>query len=202
MFLEKLKRVFFPDYFASLSAGRKTAMLGIFIALAVLANVLSIDVTPALKISFTYLTGFFTGAIFGPLIGFAVCFFGDIVAFLLPTGGGVYWPLTGVCTGLLALIPGLVMHGIKFNFKGGVFVKIAISVVLTYLFVTCTLGAYSNYLYVKYVVYAGREYGKAFAAYLGGKILFSTVVSGINYLLIFLMVPLVNSIKPLKMKIE
>ncbi len=202
MFLEKVKRAFFSKYFLGLSAGKKTAYLGIFIALAVLANMFSVDVTPSLKISFTYLVAFFTGTFFGPLMGFAVCFFGDIVAFLLPASGGVYWPLTGICSGLLAFIPGMVMTNLRFSFRGGVYVKALISVVLMYLLVTCSLGAYSNYLYVKYVVYAGREYATAFGAYLAGKLAFSTVVSAVNYALVFLLIPVVNSVKALRLRIE
>ncbi len=202
MFLERVKRTFFSKYFLELSVGKKTAYLGVFIALAVAANILSVDVTASLKISFTYVVAFFTGAIFGPLMGFAVCFFGDIVAFLLPAGGGVYWPLTGICSGLLAFIPGMVMNNLRFSFRGGVYVKALISVLSMYLLVTCSLGAYSNYLYVKYVVYAGREYTTAFGAYLAGKLAFSTAVSAANYISVFLLIPVLNSVRPLRFRIE
>ena len=202
MFLEKVKRAFFSRYFLELSVGKKTAYLGIFIALAVLANIFSLDVTESLKITFTYLVAFFTGTFFGPLMGFAVCFFGDIVAFLLPATSGMYWPLTGICSGLFAFIPGMVMTNLHFSFRGGVYVKALISVLLMYLFVTCGLGAYSNYLYVKYVAYAGREYTTAFGVFLGGKIAFSTVVSAVNYALVFLLIPAINAVKGLRLRIE
>ena len=94
------------------------------------------------------------------------------------------------------------MNNLHFSFKGGVYVKAFIAMLLSYLLVTCSLGAYSNYLYVKYVVYAGREYATAFGVYLAGKILFSTVVSAVNYILAFALIPILNSIKPLKLKIE
>ena len=202
MFFTKVKETLFSKFFLSLSTGKKTAYLGVFIALAVVVNVFSIDVTPSLKISFTYLVGFFSGTFFGPLIGFFILFFGDIVAFLLPSGGGVYWPLTGICTGLLALLPGFLMNNLRLSFRHGVYVKILLSMLLSYLLVTCSLGAYSNYLYVKYVIYAGREYATAFGVYLAGKILFSTVVSALNYILVFVLVPALNACRPLKLKIE
>lgn len=202
MFFERVKRTFFPVSFLQLSAGRKTAYLGVFIALAVMANIFSIDVSPTQKISFTYLVGFFSGTLFGPFLGFIICFFGDVVAFLVNTGGGVYWLPTGICTGLLAFIPGLVMNGFRFSFRDSVYVKAAIAVALMYLCVTCSLGAYSNFLYIKYVVYAGKEYAKPFMVYLGGKIIFSTVVSVVNYVLVFLLIPALNAIKPLKLKIQ
>lgn len=202
MVRQKVKRAFFSDFYLRMSAGRRVAYLGVFIALAVVANIASIEVTASLKITFTYVVAFFSGTFLGPLLGFAVCFFGDAVAFLLPTGGGVYWPLTGVCSGLLALIPGFVMNCVHFRFRGGVYVKTLISVVLMYLLVSCSLGAYSNYLYVKYVVYAGKEYTTLFGTYLAGKLLFTSVVSLVNYVLVFLLIPVINSIKPLKIRIE
>lgn len=197
-----IRNLLFPRYFRELSAGRKTALLGVFIALSVVANIFSIDISPSQKIAFTYLVGFFSGTLLGGPLGFIVCFFADLIAFLLPSGGGVYWPLTGICTGLLAFIPGIVMNLFRFPFRGGVYFKTAIAVLLTYLCVTCTLGAFSNYLYVKYVVYAGREYTKAFFVYLAGKIGFSTIVAVVNYALVFCMIPVLNSIKNFPVKIE
>ena len=72
MFLEKVKRAFFSDFFLELSVGKKTAYLGVFIALAVIANIFSVDLTESMKITFTYLVAFFAGAFLGPLMGFAV----------------------------------------------------------------------------------------------------------------------------------
>lgn len=184
-----------------MSAAKKAAYLGVFIALSIVINIFSIDVSSDLKISFNYLFGFFSGTFFGPLGGFVILFLGDLLEFLITSGGGIYWFLTGISTGFLAFIPGMVMNLIHFPFKGGVYVKAAISVILMYLLVTCSLGALSNYLYVKIHVYHG-DYGKTFFAYLAGKILFATVVSAINYVLVFLLIPIFNSIKPLKIKIE
>ncbi len=200
MFLEKVKRAFFSDFFLELSVGKKTAYLGVFIALAVIANIFSVDLTESMKITFTYLVAFFAGAFLGPLMGFAVCFFGDIVAFLLPATAGMYWPLTGICSGLLAFIPGMVMTNLRFSFRGGAYVKALIAVLLMYLLITCGLGAWSNYLYVKYVVYAGREYATAFGVYLGGKIAVATVVSAVNYALVFLLLPVLNAVKGFRMR--
>ena len=185
-----------------MTAARKIAFIGVFTALSIVVNMFSIDVSPSLKISFNYFLCFFCGVIFGPVIGFVICFIGDLLAFLLPLGGGIYWLPTGVCSGLLAFIPGLVFTAIRFKFRGGVYVKTTIAVILMYLFITCGLGALSNYLYVKYVVYAGKEYTKVFWAYLGGKILFSTIVSLVNYALVFGSIPILNAIKSLDLKIE
>ena len=187
-----------------MSTAKKCAFVGIFTALAIVVNIYgSIDITPSQKFSVNYFFSFFCGAIFGPAIGFVICFVGDLLAFLTPVfSSGVYWLPTGICSGLLAFIPGIIFTTVKFKFRGGVYVKTAVSVLLTYILITCFLGALSNYLYVKYVIYAGKTYETLFFVYLGGKILFQTAVSFINYALIFAIIPLFNSIKALGFKIE
>ena len=201
-FMSKIKGILFPNVFLSMSAAKKMAFIGIFVALSVVVNMFPIDVSASLKISFNYFFCFFCGVIFGPVIGFAISFLGDLLAFLLPMSGGMYWFPTGICTGLLAFIPGIIFSTIHFKFRGGVFVKAAIAIVLMYILITCGLGALSNYLYVKYVIYAGKEYNTLFFTYLGGKILFSTIVSAVNYALVFLFIPILNSIKSLNLNIE
>ena len=69
----------FTKAFVSLSAAKKIAYLAVFTAIAVAVNAFSIDVTPALKLSFTATVGFFVGAMFGPVGGFAVMFTGDLI---------------------------------------------------------------------------------------------------------------------------
>ena len=69
----------FTKAFVSLSAAKKIAYLAVFTAIAVAVNAFSIDVTPALKLSFTATVGCFVGAMFGPVGGFAVMFTGDLI---------------------------------------------------------------------------------------------------------------------------
>lgn len=194
--------VFFSRLFLSSSSGTKIALIAMFTALAVLANALSIDISPSQKITFTYLVAFFAGTFFGGGAGFIIMFLGDLIGFLINSGGGVFWFPTSICTGLLALIPGVIMNVVKFRFKGGVMLKAVIAALITYAAITCCLSALANYAYVKYVVYAGREYDKLFSAYLVGKIAFSSVVAWINYALCFALIPIINSVKGLKLKIE
>lgn len=202
MFLGKVKGFCFSEDFLRLARSKQVAYLGVAIALTVLVNMFSVDVTPQFKITFNYLVCFFCGAFFGPVGGFLVSFLGDTLGFLLMPGPYPYWLPTGLCTGLLAFIPGLVMNSLRFSFRGGIYVKAAIAVAAMYLVVTCGLGAYSNYLYVKHVIYAGQSYDKLFFAYLGGKILFSSVVSVVNYVLVFVLIPLVGSVKSFPLKIR
>ena len=271
---KSVKTLLFTKTLLSLSVAKAIALIGVFTALSVAVNIFSIDISPSLKVSFNYLFGFFCGAIFGPVVGFTICFTGDLLAFLTPIfSSGVYWLPTGICSGLLAFIPGLVFTACDYfgssksaaprsepaapkafdgvlrsvsafalvpptvkdklcrlpeesviiaalsktcyacekaaparaaatRRYGKAFIKAAVSIALTYLTVTCFFGALSNYLYVKYVVFAGREYRKTFAAYLGAKILFSTIISAINYALIFALIPVFNSIKSVKFKIQ
>lgn len=197
---EQVKRVFFSNCFLSSSSGKKIAYAAIFVALSVVANTFSIFVTPSLSISLNYVVGFFLGTLFGALPGFAIAFIGDILGFLIHPSG-IYWLPTGICSGLLAMIPGFVMNNLNFTFKGGVYVKAVISMVLMYLIVTCGLGAYSNYMYVKVIV-KNWDYDKTFFVYLVGKIAFASIVSAVNYALAILLIPVMNAMKFLQIKIK
>lgn len=194
--------VFFSRLFLSSSSGAKIAFIAMFTALAVIANALSIDISPSQKITFTYLVAFFAGTFFGGGAGFVIMFSGDVLGFLINPGGGVFWLPTSITTGLLALIPGVIMNVVRFRFKGGVMLKAVIAALAAYLLITCLLSPLANYTYIKYVVYAGREYDKLFSVYLVGKIAFSSVVAWINYAVSFALIPIINSIKGLKLKIE
>lgn len=202
MFLAKVKEFSFSKGFLHLNAAKKAAYLGVLVGLTVIANMFSVDVTPQWKITFNYAVCFFCGAFLGPVGGFLVSFLGDTLGFLLVPSPFPYWLPTGICSGLLAFIPGAVMNGLHFSSKRGVYVKAAIAVTAMYLLVTCGIGAYSNYLYVKYVIYAGREYNTFFFAYLGGKLLFSSVVSLANYALVFALLPVLRSVRAFPLRLE
>ena len=92
----------FTKTFIGLSSGKKIAYLAVFSAVMVLVNAFSLDVSPSFKISFTAAAAFITGAMFGPVGGFSVCFVGDMIGCLI--AGQAPNPLIMLATGMLGLI--------------------------------------------------------------------------------------------------
>ena len=77
----------FSAYFRSLSAAKKVALLAVFIALSIVVNCFSIDVTASNKIAFTYVVCFFAGFLLGGVPAFGIALLGDVIDILSTPSG-------------------------------------------------------------------------------------------------------------------
>lgn len=147
--LSSFSSALFTKTFMGLSGGKKVAYLAVFTAIAVAVNAISIDITPVFKLTFTYIVGFLSGCLFGPIGGFAVMFIGDAIGGLI--AGFVPNPIIGVGTGLIGLIPGVIVPYIRCNFVA----RLILSFVLCALICTLGINAYGTFLFVasKYTSY-------------------------------------------------
>jgi ECF transporter S component (folate family) len=88
---------------------RRLAYTAVFVALSVVANGGAVT-AQGNTISFTYIVAFLAGTVLGPIGGFLVGFLGDLLGFLIIPQGPTYMPLIGISSGLMGLIPGVVMN--------------------------------------------------------------------------------------------
>ena len=102
----------FSAYFRSLSAAKKVALLAVFIALSIVVNCFSIDVTASNKIAFTYVVCFFAGYLLGGVPAFCIALLGDAIGYLV-NPVGVYW-LFGLTLGAETNSLILVSHSLKY----------------------------------------------------------------------------------------
>ena len=137
----------FSAYFRSLSAAKKVALLAVFIALSIVVNCFSIDVSASNKIAFTYVVCFFAGFLLGGVPAFGIALLGDVIGYLV-NPVGVYW-LFGLTLGVYAFLMGVVM-----NFKVRAeenkaipYVRAAVALLLGYLLITVLLNSAVNYWY-------------------------------------------------------
>lgn len=142
----------FTKAFVKLSSGKKIAYLAVFSAVMVLVNAFSLDITVSFKISFTAAAAFLTGVMFGPVGGLTVCLVGDVLGCLI--AGQVPNPLILLASGMLGLIPGIVMTHIKGNF----YLKAVLSFALCLLICTAGINTAAIYFYyssrsVSYISY-------------------------------------------------
>ncbi|MDR2090669.1 MAG: folate family ECF transporter S component [Clostridiales bacterium] len=93
--------------FRAMSA-RRLAYTAVLIAVSVIANGGAVS-SPTSAVSFTYFSAFFAGTILGPAGGFLVGFLGDYIGCIL-VPKGPYMLLIGLSSGLMGLIPGLIMN--------------------------------------------------------------------------------------------
>lgn len=183
----------FSAYFRSLSAAKKVALLAVFIALSIVVNCFSIDVTASNKIAFTYVVCFFAGFLLGGVPAFGIALLGDVIGYLV-NPVGVYW-LFGLTLGVYAFLMGVVM-----NFKVRAeenkaipYVRAAVALLLGYLLITVLLNSAVNYWYVMLFLWEGVA-KKTFLVYLGGRLAFQSVVYAVNAAICVAIVPVLLQI--------
>ena len=96
----------------------------------------------------------------------------------------------------MALVTGFVVNGIKIKYKWGIYVKIAIVCILTFLISTVGINTTAFWL-----LYAK---GVPYFTYLASRLFIQGQIrnSLVNYALLFVIVPVVLRIKALNLRIE
>lgn len=207
------KRILFSELMLSKSKATRIAYVGIMAALSIVANMFISFPMFDVQFSVTMFLAMLSGILIGPLYGAAATFIGDLVGYLYNSWGLMYMPWVGLSCAVMAVISGLVMNGLRFPFKGAVYVKLAIVCLLV--LVVCTVGISTTGFYfynkaagfsAKVIDYINSQFGGhvSYWAYLCYRMFFSGQIynSIFNYVLIFIAVPLLNASKPLKISIR
>lgn len=124
----------------------KLTSVAMLTALAVLANMFTIPLTPNFSrvISFTIVLSFIAGIYLGPVSGLTVGFLGDLIAhFINPMGGMGYNWFIGLSCALTGLIAGLV-----FKLKLHRLIKLVIALVLSFVISTTLLNNFGLWLQI------------------------------------------------------
>ncbi len=196
----------------SKSKSHRIAYLGVLTALSIVANMFFEIKFLDVQFSITIFISIISGILIGPLFGFLTAFLGDFIGYLYNSWGLVYMPWVALSCATTALIAGLVMNGIKLNFKGGVFIKLAIVCALS--LVICTIAINTTGLYVyfktigfsqKTIDYLASKFGSGvtYWGYCFYRLFFLGQIYNciVNYALLFIAVPALCAVKPLKLSI-
>lgn len=141
------------------------------VALSVVANAFSVQISGSNYLSFTYVPSFLAAMYLGIFPAAAVGFLGDLIAGLL-FPKGAYNVLIGLASTLVAVIPAVVY---KF-FPKRRRINLLVSLLLCTAICTCGLNTYALWLMF------GAKSGKTFWVYLWGRLpfqLLNTVVNGV-----------------------
>ncbi len=154
----------------------------------VLAFFLSIQITPSLRISLSFLAKVVTGCLFGPVVGFVSGGVSDIIQFVLKPTGPYFigWTINAALAGL---IYGIFFYrkfpkkakAIDFSFLARCILALTLETVL----VNVLLGTY----------WLSVMYGKGFAFYLSSRLAKNLIQLPINIVLAYCMAVFVRQIK-------
>ena len=190
------KRAFFYGVLQGKTHAQKIALVAVSSAFVVVANVFEFKMMDT-QFSFTLTASALVGVLLGGVFGFVAAFLGDLIGFLYNGGGYAYMPWIGLTMGLTAFLGGAIVHGISLPFKGGLYVKLSLVCLLSLFFGTVAINTTAFWL-----LYSGG--GVPYWTYLVTRLFLKGQIFNclFNYVIFFAGVPLLQSIKPLKMKIR
>jgi uncharacterized membrane protein len=163
-------------------------------ALTVVANTYEIP-AGATQFSLTLAISALTGILIGPMFGFVAGFWGDVLGFLYNPKGD-YLLAMSFSMGLVALVAGFIVNWISVEGKAWfLYVKLALVAIVTFLL--CTVAINTTVLWQRY---SKTDYWTYLIARLfaQGQIWNSLV----NYAFLFVVVPMLKRIKPLKIYVD
>ncbi len=204
--LNNLKRIMFSPLILKANATKRIAYLGVMTALTVVCNTFLEIKFADVQFSLTVFMSICMGVLLGPLCGMSVCFIGDTVGYLFNSMGYLYMFWVGLSTAMCAFIAGVIFYGLKFKFKGGIFVKLALISVIS--FFICTVGINSTGFYYynlkmgfsqAVIDYVSQKFGGevGYFGYVAYRLIFKGQIfnSIFNYALAFIVIPLLMQIK-------
>ncbi|MBQ4053405.1 MAG: ECF transporter S component [Clostridia bacterium] len=189
------QRLFFSGAVRKKNKSHKIAYIAVVAALCVVVNMFEIKFVDV-QFSLTLAVSALAGIILGGAFGFVACFLGDLVGFLYNSSGYMYMPWIGIAMGCVALISGMLIGGVRLPVKGGVYIKLGIVSVSTFLL--CTVGINTTAFWLLYAK------GVPYFTYLTARLFVQGQIwnSLLNYALLFVLVPVLKNVKALKLEIQ
>ena len=162
---------------------------------------------------------FLSGSILGAFYGFSVGLIGDLLCFLLFNSRGyMFFPWVSLSKAFSGFIAGIIMCNFRTKKKGGVYFKAVLTGVFTLLICTAGIETGGYFLYYKYVrhwtfnnivsklleVFGLGEIHINYFWYIAYRmiVLLRVAENAANFLAFILLIPVVNSSKAVKAKID
>ncbi len=179
---------------AEKKASQKIAYTAVITAFVVVSNMFEIKLAET-QFSLTIFMSAIAGILIGPLFGGTAAFLGDLVGFLYNSNGYPYYPWVGLNMLVIAFFAGLIVGGIEYNKKWFLYVKLALVCLVSFFIGTVLINTTAFWL-----LYSKISYGEYLISrlFIQGQIWNSLA----NYVLLFIAVPTLNRIKPLKLRIN
>lgn len=205
------KRILFSPVILEKSDAHKIAYIGVMTALCIAANFSEIKFATT-QFSLTMFITILTGMIIGPLPGAATAFLADGIGYIASGMRYPYYWWVALSVAVMAIIGGLIIR-LPLRFRGSIYVKLSIICVLTFL--VCSLAINSTGMfYLGFKIYIDKGVLAKANELFGGNLTFGIYLlirffilgqiwnSVVNYVLLFAALPILKSIKYLKLDLN
>ena len=210
---EKFKQLWLSPLLLHARTTQKIVYIAVVATLLIVTNIYSIPISHSAQISLTTAVSLIAGIILGPAFGFVASFLGDAVAYLVNPPPFPYMFWIGLASATMSLISGLIMNGFKTKTTFGLMLKLVCICLVSLVVSSIGINTTGLYLYQYYagfwkgpIEYFTQNYGgqATFLAYLLYRMIIELqlVYNVINYIVFITVVPLLNSIKALKINIS
>ena len=202
-----LQKLLFSDAMLGKSYARRVAYVGVTAGLCTVTSMFLEFKFLDVQFSLTIFMSVLAGILLGPLLGSAAVFLGDFIGYVYNSWGLLYYWWVALSCALMAVVAGLVMR-LPFKFRGSGFVKLAL--ICLVILAVCTVGVNTTGFYVYYTqVGFSQKSLDALSRWFGGSNTYLAYVlvrlfflgqiwnSLANYVLLFVMLPVLGAIKPL-----
>ena len=188
----KWKKFLFSEVLIQKNASHKIAYIAVLAALNVVVNAVGVISLGFVQFSLTLFMSSLTGIILGPLFGFGACFLGDTLGYFIGGGSGGGWtPWVGISMGVAAVIAAVIVNGIPRKGKVWLYVKLLIVCVLSLVVCTYAINTTAGYYY-------WNTKGLGYKEFVLARMSFQIWNNVINSVLLFVAVPHLRRIKPLR----
>ena len=207
------KRLLFSTAILESRPTKRIVYVAVMAALCMVSNCFFSFSFFDVQFSLTIFVSLLTGAILGPIFGFCASFIGDFVGYVYNNWGYMYMPWAGLSTATFSLLAGICFNVVISDKRWVLYVKMAILAVVSLLVCTVAISSTGFYFYNKamgfttaVVEYVSKTFGSgvSYWGYVAYRLIFKGQIinSLVNYALLFASVPLLNSIKPLKLHLR
>ena len=206
------KRLLLSEVLLKKSQAKRIAYLSLMTALCIVTNMFLEFKFADVQFSLTIFVSMLTGIITGPVYGFCAVFLGDLLGFIYNSWGYMYMPWVGLSVSVTAFLAGLAVGSVKIGIKGGLYIKLALACILSFLICTVGINSTGFYFYNKaagfstaVLEYIENTFGSdvSFWGYCCYRLFFKGQIynSIVNYALVFAFLPVLKTIKPLGLDI-
>lgn len=188
----------FKDSARSLRDLRTLTTAGILLAMAIAVRSLSIEVTPDLRISFSYIPIAVIGMLYGPVVCGASSFLLDFLGFILTNKSArAYSPQLALVVVLSGILYGAILYHCEYGTKRDTAISTArIVCACVAVALICNLCLNSYFLYTLYVnkdfTLTGGDWN-AFAAYCAPRAIKNLIEFPVKSLILSVLLPLLKA---------
>ena len=199
----KFLTFFYSPFLVKKQETKRISYTAVVTAFLIVANTLLEIKFSDVQFSITLLASMFAGVILGAGAGFTACVLGDAIGFIINSWGYVYMPWVGLTSGVTAMLSGLIFYNFYFKFRGGLYLKLLLICLSSFLVGTVLINSTGFYLYNYFggfskavIDYVSQKFGSDFVGYFG-YLFYRLIFKGqifnclFNYALFFITLPLI-----------